>query len=300
MIKHAKFCVIHHFLGQYAIQDMCDVLRCSRSGFYAWRKRQSREDPDDAVAELIAQCQQQNRGTYGYRRVRIWLKRETGLIMNHKPVLRIMEKYGLLAEIRRKRSYRAHREKAFKADNILAREFAAAKRNEKWVTDISYIRTEKGFCYLSAIKDLSDGFIVAHQLGRKNDIGIVATTLKKAKKEAADGLILHSDQGTQYTSSAYFDLTQTYGIRPSMSRPGNPIDNSPMESFFGTLKTECLYRQRLADFEEAEQIIDDYIHYYNYVRIRTQDQMTPNERRRRRIRDVSLLDQRYPVSYNFS
>ncbi len=182
MIKHAKFCVIHHFLGEYAIQDMCDVLGCSRSGYYAWRNRQGWEDPDDAVAEQISQCQKQNRGTYGYRRVRIWLKQKSGLIMNHKPVLHIMEKYGLLAEIRRKRRYKVHREKAFKADNILAREFAAAKRNEKWVTDISYIRTETGFCYLSAIKDLSDGFIVAHQLGRKNDMSIVDATLKKAKK----------------------------------------------------------------------------------------------------------------------
>lgn len=218
--------------------------------------------------------------------------------MNHKTVQRIMTKYGLQAEIRRKRRYKVHREKAFKADNLLARNFEASKRNEKWVTDISYIRTETGFCYLSAIKDLNDGFIVSHQLGRKNDSGIVAATLKKVKKEAANGLILHSDQGTQYTSSAYFDLTQTYKIVPSMSRPGTPIDNSPIESFFGTLKTECLYRQRLANFEEAEQIIDDYVHYYNYIRIRSKDQMTPYERRMSRGKDVQILDQQFKSAYN--
>ena len=171
MIKHAKFCALHQNIGQYPIEDMCEVLKCSRSGYYAWRKRQNREDPDDAIAELIARCQKENRGTYGYRRVKIWLKREAGLVMNHKTVQRIMTKYGLQAEIRRKRRYKVHREKAFKADNLLARNFEASKRNEKWVTDISYIRTETGFCYLSAIKDLNDGFIVSHQLGRKNDSG---------------------------------------------------------------------------------------------------------------------------------
>lgn len=286
MIKNAKFCAIHQNAGQYPIESICELLGCSRSGFYAWRKRQYRQDPDTEIAEAIARCQKENRDTYGYRRVKIWLKREVGLVLNHKTVLRIMTKFGLQAEIRRKRRYKAHWERAFKADNILARDFEAEKINEKWVTDISYIRTEMGNCYLSAIKDLKDGYIVAHKLGRKNDMGIVAATLKKAKKEAANGLILHSDQGTQYTSSVYFDLTQKYGILPSMSRPGTPLDNSPMESFFGTLKTECLYRQRLANFEEAEQIINDYVHYYNYIRIRTKDQMTPYERRRSRATDV--------------
>ncbi len=269
---------------------MCEVLECSRSGYYSWYKRQDNNDPDDVIAETIARCQQENRNTYGYRRVKIWLRRETGIIINHKTVQRIMTKYGLQSEIRRRQRYKNHKVKAFKADNILAREFEASKRNEKWVTDISYIRTETGFGYLSAIKDLNDGFIIAHKLGRKNDMGLVSATLQKAKKEAADGLILHSDQGAQYTSSAYFDLTKTYGITPSMSRPGTPIDNAPMESFFGTLKTECLYRQRIANFEETEQIIEDYVHYYNYIRIRTKDKMTPYEKRRRKMEDVQLLE----------
>ena len=298
MIKHAKFCVVHKHVGHYPIEAMCEVLECSRSGYYAWRNRRFREDPDAAIAEAIARCQKKNRGAYGYRRVKLWFNQKEGLVLNHKRVQRIMTKYGLQAEIRRKRRYKAHKERAYKADNIQAQDFEARKRNEKWVTDISYIRTEAGNCYLSAIKDLSDGFIVAHQLGRRNDMGIVAATLKKAKKEAAVGLILHSDQGTQYTSKVYFDLTQKYGIIPSMSRPGTPLDNAPIESFFGTLKTECIYRQRLANFEEADQVINDYVHYYNYIRIRTKDQMTPYERRRSRAGDVQILDQRFKAAYN--
>lgn len=289
MIKHAKFCVIRSCFGEYPLTEMCEVLECSRSGYYAWCKRQDNDDPDDDIAEEIIKCQGENRGTYGYRRVKIWIKRETGRIINHKTLQRIMTKYGLQAEIRRRHRYKNHKEKAFKADNILARDFEAGKKNEKWVTDISYIRIETGFGYLSVIKDLNGGFIVAHKLGRKNDEGLVSATLKKAKKEAADGPILHSDQGTQYTSSAYFDLTKTYGITPSMLRPGTPIDNAPMESFFGTLKTECLYRTRITSFEEAEQIIEDYVRYYNYIRIRTKEKMTPYEIRRKQA-DVQLLE----------
>ena len=298
MIKHAKFCVVHRNLGQYPVQDMCRILECSSSGFYAWRKRQGRDDPDDAVAELISACQKQNWSTYGYRRVTIWLKREAGIIMNHKHVLRIMTKFGMLSEIRRRRRYKAHKEKAYKADNLLARAFDAEDRNEKWVTDISYIRTERELCYLSAIEDLHGGFVVAHKLGRKNDMGIVSDTLKMAKEEAAAGLLLHSDQGSQYTSTAYFALTQEYGIQPSMSKPGTPYDNAPMESFFGTLKVECLYRQQISSFEEAERIIDDYIHFYNYIRIRGKNQMTPFETRSILSEGVPFLERSPRRNYN--
>ena len=197
MIKHAKFCVIRSCFGEYPLTDMCEVLECSRSGYYAWCKRWGNDDPDDEIAETIVRCQKENRGTYGYRRVKIWFRRETGQMINHKRLQRIMTKYGLQAEIRRIHRYRKHRECAHKADNILARDFEAGKKNKKWVTDISYIHTDEGYGYLSAIKDLNGGFIVAHQLGRRNDNGLVSATLKKAKKEAADGLLLHSDQGTQ-------------------------------------------------------------------------------------------------------
>ena len=279
MIKNAKFCIIRKYTEKYSIQAMCCILNCSKSGYYAWLNRQDREDKDDIIANLILDCQTQTENTYGYRRVKDWLLRETGLIINHKTVLRIMTKYGLLSEIRRKRRYKSHWDKAHKANNILAGNFNTHNRSTKWVTDISYIHTETGMYYLSVIKDLYDGFVVAHKLGKRNDMDLVAHTLKMAKKEAADGIVLHSDQGTQYTSSAYYNLTKEYGITPSMSRAGTPLDNAPIESFFGTLKCECIYRHKPKDYAHATQLIDDYIHFYNYIRLQSKSKMTPYEKR---------------------
>jgi putative transposase len=279
VIKNAKFCIVHKYREKYSIQTTCSILKCSKSGYYAWLKRQDRKDNDDVIADLIIDCQKETRNTYGYRRVKNWLLRETGLIINHKTVLRIMTKYGLLSEIRRRRKYKSHLEKAYKANNIIAGDFNADSKNSKWVTDISYIHTQAGIYYLSAIKDLYDGFIISHKLGKRNDMGLVADTLRIAKHRLPNGVCLHSDQGTQYTSSAYNDLTKEFGITPSMSRAGTPLDNAPIESFFGTLKCECIYRSKPKDFEHAATLIDDYIHFYNYIRLQSKSKMTPYEKR---------------------
>jgi len=279
VIKNAKFCIIRRYTGKYPVQTMCHILKCSKSGYYTWLNRQDREDRDDIIADLIFDCQKQTRNTYGYRRVKDWLLRETGLIINHKTVLRIMTKYGLLSEIHRKRRYKSHCDKAYKVNNILARNFNADHKSTKWVTDISYIHTNTGVYYLSVIKDLYDGFIISYKLGKQNDMCLVTDTLIMAKKEAANGMVLHSDQGTQYTSSAYYNLTKEYGITPSMSRAATPLDNAPIESFFGTLKCECIYRQKPKDFDHASQLIDDYIYFYNYIRLQSKYKMTPYEKR---------------------
>ena len=119
--------------------------------------------------------------------------------------------------------------------------------NQKWVTDISYIHTSQGILYLSMIRDLYDNSVVAYKTGTEQNVNLVLSTLRAAKRKekvTAD-LQLHSDQGFQYTSHGYFKLTQSYNITPSMSRRGNPYDNSLAENFFSILKTECIYRQKL-------------------------------------------------------
>ena len=137
----------------------------------------------------------------------------------------------------------------------LDRDFKATRPNQKWVTDITYILTQQGWAYLSTIKDLFDSFIVAHQLGQQNSVCLVTNTLKQAKRKekVTDGLLLHSDQGTQYTSQAYFVLTREYNITPSMSRHGNCWDNAPMENFFGHLKEEALHQLTTPTFEQAKR-----------------------------------------------
>jgi transposase InsO family protein len=262
---------------------MCRILKCSKSGYYDWVKRLDRQDNDDIIADLIFDCQVKYDYIYGYRRIKLWLLREKGISINHKTALRIMTKYGLLSQIRRKRRYNYHNKKAFIANNILSGDFNTNNKSTKWVTDISYIYSDDGVYYLSIIKDLYDGFIIANKLGKRNDMGLVTDTLVMAKKEVAEGLTIHSDQGTQYTSTAFNSLCKEYNITPSMSRPGTPLDNAPVESFFGTLKCECIYRHKPRDFEHATQLIDDYIYFYNYVRLQSRTKMTPYEKRHHRL-----------------
>lgn len=260
---------------------MCKFLQVSRSGYYAWIGRLANEDKDQWIANLIAVCQEKKRKTYGYRRVRTWLQNEYGLKINHKTVLRIMSKYQLLAEIRRRRKYQKCSQTLHKYDNLLNRNFTADSPNQKWVTDISYIHTRQGVLYLSVIKDLYDGFIVHHEIGTSQTVGLVTKTIRTAltKESVADGLALHSDQGLQYTSAAYFNLSQAYGFTPSMSRRGNCLDNACVESFFGTLKAECIKRYKLVSYEQARELINDYIQFYNYDRIQLKTKLTPYEKR---------------------
>ena len=135
------------------------------------------------------------------------------------------------------------------------------------------------YCTLSMIRDLYDNSIVAYKTGTEQTVNLVLDTIRlamrKEKKRAAAELQLHSDQCFQYTSQAYFKLTQEYGITPSMSRRGNCYDNAMAENFFSILKTECIYRHKPASFNEANEMIDRYIHFYNHERIQTKTGVAP-------------------------
>ena len=201
----------------------------------------------------------------------MWLVLEKrGIHRNPKTILRIMEKYSLLTEIRRRRKW-VNMGQQVHNENLLDRQFHADRPNSKWVTDISYIHTKQGVLYLSMIWDLYDNSIVAYKTGTQQTVNLVLDTIrlaiKKEKIMVAEELQLHSDQGGQYTSKEYFNLTQAYGITPSMSRRGSPYDNAMAENFFSILKTECIYRHKPATFSEANEMIDRYTHFYNHERI---------------------------------
>ena len=258
---------------------MCRFFGVSRSGYYGYVKRMEKPAKDLPLAEKIRECQAACRNTYGYRRVHIWLERH-GICHDPKTILRVMHKYSLLSVIRRKR-YVKYGEALHRYPNLLDRNFAADRPNQKWVTDISYIRTGQGFLYLSVIRDLYDNSIVAYKTGTEQTVNLVLNTIRAARRneKVTAELQLHSDQDFQYTSQAYFKLTQEYGITPSMSRRGNPYDNALAENFFSILKTECICRQKIATFEEARSLIDDYIFFYNHQRIQTKTKLTPRELR---------------------
>ena len=279
MRANVKYRVIHRFKDKYNVRDMCIFFGVSRSGYYAWTKKADKEDPDQQIGELIRDCQKKTRQTYGYRRVQIWLLREFGLVMNHKAVLRVMNKYNLLSKSRRKRKWVQNCESIHKYTNMLERNFYAERPNLKWCTDISYIPTKEGFVYLSVIKDLYDNFVVAYKVGTENNNNLVYETVKAAKREVTAELQLHSDQGFQYTSDGYFKLTKSYHITPSMSSPGTPLDNACAENFFSTLKSEWFHRYTPATKEEARLLLGEYIHFYNYERIQLKTKLTPYEKR---------------------
>ena len=208
-----------------------------------------------------------------------WLKNSKRIYHNPKTILRVMKKYGLLAEIRRHRKWQQMGQQVHKYQNLLNRDFHAEAPNRKWVTDISYIHTKQGVLYLSMIRDLYDNSIVTYKTATQQTVNLVLDTIRQAvrreKKKVAAELHLHSDQGFQYTSQAYFKLTKQYGITPSMSRRGNPYDNAMAENFFSILKTECIYRHKPATFSEADEMIDRYIHFYNHERIQSKTGVPP-------------------------
>ena len=271
--------VIYRHKDKYSISEMCRFFKVSRSGYYDYVKRMDIPAWDLPLAETIRECQDECGKTYGYRRVHIWLERK-GIYRNPKTVLRVMQKYGLLSVIRRKK-FRNYGDYLHKYPNLLNRDFSAERPNQKWVTDISYVHTKQGVLYLSIIRDLYDNSIVAYKTGTEQNVNLVLSTIKEAKKKekVTAELQLHSDQGFQYTSHGYFKLTQSYGITPSMSRRGNPYDNALAENFFSILKTECIYRAKLQTYEEAGLLIGEYIHFYNHQRIQLKTKLTPLEKR---------------------
>ena len=264
---------------RYPVSVMCRFFGVSRSGYYDYVNRLNKQAHDVALAKIIEEQQVKCNKTYGYRRMWKWLQQAKKIRRNPKTILRIMKKYELLSEIRRRRKWIQMGEQRHKYENLLNRQFRADKPNSKWVTDISYIHTPEGVLYLSMIRDLYDNSIVAYKTGTQQTVNLVLDTIRLAmkteKKKVVAELQLHSDQGFQYTSNGYFNLTQSYGITPSMSRRGNCYDNAMAENFFSILKTECIYRLKPKTLAEARQAIDHYIHFYNHERIQLKTGVAP-------------------------
>ena len=278
MRPKVKYAVIYRHRANYPVSVMCKFFMVSRSGYYDFVKRLRKPEKDADLAEEIRTCQRITNKTYGYRRVRLWLAQKN-IHRNPKTILRVMKKYGLQSDVRRRRKWVQMGQQLHKYENLLNRHFQADRPNSKWVTDISYIHTKEGVLFLSMIRDLYDNSIVAYKMGTQQTTNLVLDTIrlamKKEKKRVAAELQLHSDQGFQYTSREYFNLTQSYGITPSMSRRGNCYDNAMAENFFSILKTECIYRLKPKTMDEARDVIDAYIQFYNHERIQLKTGVAP-------------------------
>lgn len=273
----------------YNITLLCEIAKVSRSGYYKWIRKKLTPSPkqlmDQDLKEKILEGHQRLHGILGYPRMQVWLFKTYGIRANHKRVYRLMKEMGIQAKIRKKKRFYGKKEVCVVSDNILNREFHASQPNEKWVTDITYIPYNQKHLYLSTIYDLFNNEVISYQISARNDLQLVIDTLELARGvRKTEGILLHSDQGYQYTSRLYNKLLTQYKMKVSMSRKGKCLDNASMESFFGHLKAECLYLQSFQSEEALISAIHEYIRFYNYDRFQAKlNNLSPVEYRTKAV-----------------
>ena len=257
--------MISELRQKYKLSDLIKIADIPRSTYYRYEKVDKYADIKDQMKKIF----KENNQRVGYRRMTLELHNQ-GFHINHKTVQRLMKQAGLICLVRMKK-YRSYKGEVGKiAANLLNREFHAEKPNEKWVTDVTEFSLFGRKLYLSTILDLYNGEIISYTFAYHPRFSLITDMIKSAFEQIADNtnLILHSDQGWQYQMKKYQSMLITKGIRQSMSRKGNCLDNAVMENFFGHLKSELLYLQT---FQSMEHFIDEmveYIDYYNNRRIK--------------------------------
>jgi len=255
----------------YAITKMCRWLGVSRSGYYKWRQRQpgSREQRRLLVEAALITTFKQFKRRYGAPRLAVELQ-ASGVSCSVNHIAQLMAENDLQAKNGKNYKYFPNVQAInHVSDNLLARQFKANQPNEKWVSDITYIKLERGFVYLAVIMDLFSRKIIGWSLDTTmtNQLIMDAFNMAVATRKVEPGLILHSDRGVQYRSGEYQHLLIKKKIRPSMSRKGNCWDNAAMESFFARLKVESIYGERFKGKEDAYSCVFEYIEmFYNTVR----------------------------------
>lgn len=255
----------------YPMRILCRVLRVSRSGYYAWRTRKpsARQLEDEQLRPKVVKAFKTGRGTYGSPRVRDELI-DQGFEIGRKRVARLMREMGLQGVTPRKFRVTTNSDHEHSiAENLIDWDFGAARPNEKWATDITYIWTAEGWLYLAIVMDLYSRRIVGWAMAdhMKTDLCLDALGMAIRQRTPFEGLIHHSDRGVQYASDRYREALQSRGIECSMSRRANCWDNAVAESFFGTLKNELIYRRPWLTRKAAHNAIAEYIEiFYNRIR----------------------------------
>ena len=266
-----RYACIDRRRNQYPVRMMCRLLQVSRSGYYAWRIRPEsrRARRDRELTELIRQIHVDSDGVYGAAKITAELN-ERGYPCGRHKVARLMRLAGLKGCPKTSFKVTTQRDpKHAVADNLLQQDFTAKAMNQRWASDITYIKTRQGWLYLAVVLDLFSRRVVGWSMSRWISRHLVINALNMAIDQRLPGkdLIHHSDQGSQYTSDDFRDELEAYKIRCSMSAAGNCYDNAVVESFFGLLKRERVNRKYYLTRDEAKQDIFDYIEcFYNRKR----------------------------------
>ena len=258
------------YRNKYKLSNMCAVLDISPKTYYKYRNNNDQDYTDYLIIKNIFNT---NKKCYGYRRITEELRNEYGVVMNRKKVLRIMKKYNVRPEYVRKAKIR-HNNKRIEENvqpNLLNRNFSTNGLNKVWDTDVTYLIFKGARAYLSTIIDLYDRHVITYKISKSNDNKLVIDTLNDAltKEKDVHGLIIHSDQGFQYTSYEYKAICKSNGITISMSRKGTPIDDSPIESWHALLKKETLYNNNITSLQEYIQLVEEWILFYNTKRLKS-------------------------------
>ena len=270
-----RFAFIDERRGEFPVQAMCDMLEVSRSGYYAWRDRPPTSARESRRVELTAKIRtahEQSRGTYGSPRVTVELK-EAGVAICENTVAKYMRQAGVAVTPRRRFVPRttdsAHAQPV--APNVLDRDFTASAPDRKWACDLTYVRTDEGWLYLSVVLDLFSrkvvGWSMNDDLKARGVADALAMALARRRPPPDAGLLHHSDRGVQYACEVYRSMLEAHGITASMSRTGNCYDNAVVESFFGTLKGELVDRQHYRTRDQARASVFEWIEcWYNRKR----------------------------------
>ena len=266
-----RYACIDRRRSQYPVRMMCRLLEVSRSGYYAWRVRpeSQRAKTDRELLTRIRQIHADSDGVYGAVKIAAELN-EQGCPCGRHKVARLMRRAGLKGCPKTTFKVTTQRDpKHAVADNLLQQNFAAENPNERWASDITYIRTRQGWLYLAVVLDLYSRRIVGWSMSRWITRHLVISALNMAVDQRLPGeeLIHHSDRGSQYTSDDFRDELEKHNIACSMSGTGNCYDNAVVESFFGLLKRERVNRKYYSTRDDAKQDIFDYIEcFYNRKR----------------------------------
>ena len=257
---------------EFRLKPMCCVLKVSRSAYYHWRDHQAdtRVGREVEVVEEIRHVHQQSRKTYGSPRITQELRRR-GKHYNRKRIARLMRAYGIRAKTKRRFKVTTQTTTAQAvAENLVRRQFVAERRNQLWTSDMTYVWTREGWLYLAVVLDVYSRRIVGYAMSNRLTTTLVMAALQQALTErtSSDGLMFHSDRGSQYASAVVQRLLMHHDIRQSMSRTGSCYDNAITETFFHTLKTELTYWERHETRDQAKLNIFEYIEvFYNRQRL---------------------------------
>lgn len=289
-----RYAFIQAHQGEFAIRNLCRMMQIHRSGYYAWLKQptSARQKEDDRLLGLIKQFWLESGCVYGYRKIHKDL-RELGESSGKNRVARLMKQEGLKAQV----GYRNPRYKSGKvavlAENHLKQDFNAQQPNQAWVTDITYIRTYEGWLFLAVVIDLFSRQVVGWSMQPKMHVDLVLNALLMAvwRRKPKTEVLIHSDQGSQYTSSDWQAFLKSHNLVCSMSRRGNCYDNAVAESFFQLLKRERIKRKTYKDRDEARQDIFNYIEmFYNPIRRHGyNDDISPVEFEKRHFRKTASV-----------